>query len=89
MEFSDEAGTHLASPDIVVPELRLVVECKRTYTEVADAQLMLLYHPLLVRLWPGDWKMVVAAQFWAGPEKPLIDEILDAKSGMNYYLRRF
>jgi hypothetical protein len=89
LEYADEKGVHLASPDLVVPELRLVVECKRTYTRVADAQLLCLYHPLLVRLWPGDWKMVVACQLWAGDEKPLIDEIVDAKPGLNYFLRRF
>jgi hypothetical protein len=87
LEFEDETGKHLASPDIVLPAERIVVECKRTYTQEADAQLGLVYGPLLECLYGGPWRLVVAAQHWAGPEQPLLGTFLDAKPGMNYYLR--
>lgn len=88
LKYWDSNGEGWASPDIVVPELRLVVECKRTYTPAADAQLLLVYKPLLDRLWPADWRMVAASQFWQGPEKPLIHSLQDAGVGMNYWIGR-
>jgi hypothetical protein len=88
LEFIDNKGRHLASPDIVLPELRIAVEVKRTYTPEADAQLQLLYLPLLKFIWPGEWKLIVACQFWAGEEKELISTFLSAQPGMNYLLRR-
>ncbi len=87
IEWEDDAGKHLASPDLICPELRIAVEAKRTYTEAADAQLALLYRPLLEALWPGPWALIVAAQQWAGPERKLIGSLLDARPGLNYYLR--
>jgi hypothetical protein len=87
LEYEDEQGKRLASPDLVVPAHCLVVECKRTYTPEADAQLALVYGPLLERLFGGTWRFVVASQFWAGPPKDLIGSFLDAGAGLNYYLR--
>lgn len=87
LEFEDENGRGLCSPDLVLPDLRIVVEAKRTYTLEADAQLSLLYAPVLERLWPGPWRLIVACQHWAGEEKPLLGSFLDAKPGLNYYLR--
>lgn len=74
---------------MVVPEDKILVECKRTYTPEADAQLKLLYEPLVNFLWPGDWKLIVACQFWAGEEKELIGSFRSAKPGLNYFLRSF
>lgn len=87
LEWEDEQGRHLAAPDLIVPDLRIAVECKRTYTPEADAQLALLYEPLLSFLWPGQWRLIAASQHWAGDEKPLIGSFLDAAPGLNYYLR--
>jgi hypothetical protein len=88
VRFSDQDGEGLASPDIVIPEERLLIECKRTYTREADAQLLLVYRPLVDRLWPGGWRLVAASQFWAGEAKPLLSTPFEAAVGMNYYLHR-
>lgn len=88
MRYLDQHGEGFASPDIVVPEERLLIECKRTYTPEADAQLMLVYKPLVDRLWPGGWRLVAACRFWAGEPKRLIASPLDAAVGMNYYIHR-
>ncbi len=78
----------MACFDIVIPEERVLIECKRTYTQEADAQLLLVYKPLVDRLWPGGWRLVAACKNWAGEAKPLIASPLDAAVGMNYYLHR-
>lgn len=84
MRFHDRDGSHLACADIVVPEMLIGIEVKRTYTREADAQLLLLYLPLLSRIWPGSWKLVVMCKFWDGPVKPLIDHPFQASVGLNY-----
>jgi len=88
-QYEDNKGTHLACADHVLPDEKMMVECKRTYTPEADAQLSLVYGPLANFLWPGDWKLVVACKFWEGEEKPLIGTFGEAKPGLNYLLRRF
>ena len=88
VKYSDQDGDGWAAPDIVLPEERLLIECKRTYTREADAQLLLVYKPLVDRLWPGSWRMVAACQFWAGDPKPLIMSPFDAAIGLNYYIHR-
>lgn len=84
MRYSDKEGSHLACADIVLPGEMILIECKRTYTREADAQLSLLYLPLVSRIWPGSWKLVVVCKYWAGPVKPLIDCPLRAGVGLNY-----
>lgn len=88
MQYHDEEGKHYCAADIVFPELRLVVECKRTWTEKAEAQLQLLYMPLLARLWPGLWSGVVVCKFWNGPAKPLLKDLLKAPPGVSHYIWR-
>lgn len=89
MEFEDSKGKHKACADIVIPEEALIIECKRTYTEEADAQLWLLYLPLVSRIWPASYRLVVACQYWQGPEKlPLVACPLQASVGISYCLWR-
>lgn len=88
VRYFDEHGEGLACPDIIIPELRLLIECKRTYTPAADAQLLYVYKPLVDRLWPADWRCVAASRFWAGEPKKLIDSPFQAQVGINYYLHR-
>lgn len=89
VRYSDAKGSGWACPDIVIPDARIIIECKRTYTPEADAQLVLVYWPLVERLWPGGgWKLVAAAKNWAGDYRPLIASPLAASVGLNYYLHR-
>ena len=88
IRYSDKHGQQLACPDIVIPRELILIECKRTYTQEADAQLWLLYLPLVNRLWPGSWKLVVVCKYWAGPVKRLIPCPLDASVGINYCMWR-
>ncbi|HXJ94233.1 MAG TPA: hypothetical protein VMT20_15400 [Terriglobia bacterium] len=73
IEFEDANGSGFACPDIVLPERKLIVECKLTYTPVADMQLAGLYLPLAKAVWgEGDWRLVVACKRWAGAPKRLL-----------------
>ena len=88
VRYSDQHGEGWACPDIIIPEERILIECKRTYTREADAQLLLVYKPLVDRLWPGSWRMIVACKFWAGPIRPLIADPFEAPIGLTYYIHR-
>ena len=96
VRYLDEDGEGLASPDIVVPEMRLIVECKRTFTVESIAQLVLVYLPLCQFLWSDyarnarPWKLVSACKFWSpeGGEQPLLYDLLSATPGINFYIHR-
>ena len=73
IQYEDEKGDGYACPDIVLPEKGLIVECKLTYTPIADLQLSRLYLPLLQEVFKReDWRMLVACKRWAGMPKPLL-----------------
>ena len=86
VRYWDQSGEHYCSPDIIIPDLRIVVECKLTRTKEAEAQLQLLYGPVLSWLWPGSWSLVVAAKYWAGDERRVLACPLDAEIGLNFYV---
>lgn len=89
LKYSDASGEGWASPDLIIPRERLLIECKRTYTAEADAQLLLVYAPLVEMVWPGGgWRLVVAVKNWAGEAKPLVLSPLQAAQGLNYYIHR-
>jgi hypothetical protein len=73
INYEDDFGEQFACPDIVLPDQGLVIECKLTYTPIADMQLAQLYLPLVRHIW-GDtsWRLVVACKRWAGAPKKLI-----------------
>jgi hypothetical protein len=86
--YEDATGEHVACPDIVLPEQKIVIECKLTYTPIADMQLAQLYLPLVKHIW-GDapWKLIVACKRWAGaPKKLITSPAFAAGSEVNYWL---
>lgn len=70
IRFADELGLGRASPDVVIPALRLVIEVKLTLVLDAEQQLEWLYVPLCEHIWPGEpWRRAVICQNWVGPLK--------------------
>lgn len=68
IRFVDDHGPGRASPDLILPRLRLVVEVKLTLVLDAEQQLEWLYVPLCEHIWPGaPWRRAVVCQNWVGP----------------------
>lgn len=63
-KFLDANGVGFCSPDVLLPQqkLLLVLEVKLTDTPQAQEQLLDLYIPVLRQLWPGPIRGIVVAK---------------------------
>lgn len=88
LRFEDANGLGWAQPDILVPEENLLVECKLSFTAVAEGQISKLYAPLIERLWGRSPRLVCCCKFARaeGPEAPIADWS-QARSGLSWLLR--
>lgn len=74
LRFEDANGLGWAQPDILVPEENLLIECKLSFTEVAESQISKLYAPLVERLWSRNPRLVCCCKFARaeGPKAPIV-----------------
>ena len=82
IHFEDENGEGYACPDIVIPNRKIIIECKLSMTGEALGQIKDLYLPLCEEIWGAEgWRLIVAVKNWNGPPKRPILEISEAPIG--------
>lgn len=83
IQFADSFGPGYACPDIVLPQARIILEAKLSYTPLAIPQIEELYLPLVEAVWPGaPWSRLIVVKYWKGPPPlELLSTLSDARAG--------
>jgi hypothetical protein len=87
IQFEDSNGTGWASPDIVIPSRKILVEVKLSRIDSAIAQVERLYLPLVNVVWgEGPWSRVIVVKYWRGEAAPVITGFPEARSGQTAWM---